>query len=523
MIMGRSVPLLGALLFGAFAALSAAAAPPAPDSVKPAAADAAAAPASAKAPLDTLDPAALRAVDSAANARQDSALAAADSGRVDTATLQARFYDYVAHPILQVATLPVEWVLVPAVRTLIYPVKDPIRYVVRNEVIDRTIQLISFGDKEQVMLYPTLNLAPGTGSYTGLTLRHRALFGRPTERMVAMGQIYVNGDWKFRGYITASELLGTGLEGKVSLQFNRVKNASVNQPGTTSFWYYADTSNVLYGSLSHKLFLGFGGKAIFVVRDNHYGHAPPQKDSLVSGFFPRDSLGRRDPSARGLEKAWLDRIVAFGIFRDTRNNENITLSGTNLSMAASYHDATEDHDYYGWEGTWTGYYKLGKERYEITGEEERRAGGLSLRKILKQVEMRKLKTQLLSRKVLVLHAYAAQSFEVEGNLMPTYGLNTLGNDTPLRGYGGARFKDYTVLSVGGEYRFPVVRLLDGVIFNEYGVRGRSWDKIEYIEGLKNSWGFGINVRRPDIFLFRVHAGFHGLHGIQLTMSVDSNY
>jgi hypothetical protein len=481
----------------------------------------------AKAPGDSSpDPAApagIRAADSAAVARKDSALAAADSGRLDSATLQTRFYEYIAHPVLQVLTLPVEMILVPGVKTLIYPVKSPIRYVLNNNVIDRTIQLISFGEKEQIMLYPTLNLAPGTSSYTGLTLRHRALFGRPTERLVAMGLIYVNGDWKFRGYMTFSELFGTHLEAKAALQFNRVKNTSVNQPGTSAFWYFADTSNVIYGQLSHPLFEHVSGKATFVFRDNHYGLAPPQEDLLVSDFFPKDEAGVRDPRLRGLEKSWQDRILSAGLTRDTRNNTNIPLEGTNFSLSGNYHLTTADHDYYGWEGTWTGYYKLGRERYEITAEEERQAGGMSMRKILRQMEMRKLKNQLLSRKVVALHVYSAQSFEVAGNRMPIYGLNTLGNDTPMRGYGGSRFRDYTVLSVGGESRFPVIRLMDGVIFNEYGVYGRSWDRIEYLGSLKNSWGFGINVRRPDIFLFRAQAGFHGLHGIQINLSVDTNY
>jgi hypothetical protein len=472
---------------------------------------------------DTLHPEARRVADSAAVARKDSSLAAADSGGADSATLQARFYEYVAHPVLQVLTLPVEMVLVPGVKAIIYPIKSPIRYVLRNNVIDRTIQLISFGESEQIMLYPTLNLAPGTSSYTGLTLRHGAVFGRPTERMVAMGLIYVNGDWKFRGYMTFSEVLGTRLEAKAALQFNRVKNTSTNQPGTSSSWYFADTSNVIYGQVSYPLFEHFSAKSTFVFRDNHYGLAPPQKDSLVSPFFPRNDSGFRDPRLRGLEKSWYDRILSVGLSRDTRNNENITLAGSNLSVSANYHLTTAAHDYYGWEGTWTGYYKLGKERYEITSEEERKAGGMNIRKVLKEMEMRKLKGQLLNRKVVALHVYSAQSFEIDGNRMPVYGLNTLGNDTPMRGYGGSRFRDYTVLSVGGEYRFPVIRLMDGVIFNEYGVRGRSWDKIEYLSGLKNSWGFGVNVRRPDIFLFRAQAGFHGLHGVQVNLSVDTNY
>jgi outer membrane protein assembly factor BamA len=139
------------------------------------------------------------------------------------------------------------------------------------------------------------------------------------------------------------------------------------------------------------------------------------------------------------------------------------------------------------------------------------------------MEYQHLREQLFNRKVLAFHLWSAQSYELPGNRMPVYGLSTLGNDTPMRGYSGSRFRDYTVLSLGAEYRFPIMRLVDGVIFDEYGVIGRNWETIDYLKDIKNSWGFGIRVRRPDIHLFRVQLGFHGLHGIEFNMSVDAPY
>lgn len=482
--------------------------------------DAAGAPGSAPADAAAPGPDSGQGGDAAGAGTRDTA-ATADGGRgtVDSAALGARFYEYIAHPFLQALILPVELVLVPAVQALIYPAKPPLRYILGEDVIDRTLQLISFGHTDQMMLYPTLNLAPGTGSYTGLTLRHRSLFGRPSEKLVTMGQVYVNGDWKLRGYVTAERMLGTGFESKTSVQFHRMKNTSIAQPGSNLAWAYADSSNVLALAIGHRLIEKVGAKATYTFRDNRFDEAPPGGDPLVSDFFRNDD-GVLDPSFRGLEKDWHDHILSVGLFRDTRNNENIPLTGSDAKLNWGYHLTDAGHDYHGWELIWTGFYKLGKERYEITAEEERKAGGMDVRKLLKQVEMRKLREQIFSRKVLAFHAYAAQSYEVPGNSMPAYGLRTLGNDTPLRGYGGARFRDYTVAAVSGEYRFPVMRLMDGMLFNEYGVFGRSWDKIDLTEDLRNSWGFGINVRRPDIYLFRLHLGFHGLHGIMLNMSVD---
>ena len=457
--------------------------------------------------------------DSIASGRPSAA--GTDSAAQDTLR-QKRLYEYTSNPFLQVAVLPVDMLLVPVVKGVIYPAKAPLRYFLDENVIDRTISLISIGEGDKVMLYPTLNLAPGTGSSTGLTFRHFGIFGRPTERLVALGNVYVNGDWKFRTYLSASELGGTGFNAKAAILFLRVKNANVNQPGTNKFWYYGDTSNVYSLAISHLLVEKLGARVSFVFRDNHYGETPTHEDSLQSAFF-RNDLGQFRERFRGLDKRWYDRILALGIYRDTRNNENITLAGSDFRLDWNYHLTTAGHDYHGWQAWWTGYYKLGKEKYEISTDEERKAGPINVRKVLKKMEYQNLKSQLFNRKVVAFHAYAAQSFEVPGNHMPVYGLQTLGNDTPLRGYSGSRFRDYTVLSLGGEYRFPVMRLVDGIIFNEYGVYGRDWAKIDYPGSLKNSWGFGIRVRRPDIHLFRLQLGFHGTQGIQFNLSVDAPY
>jgi hypothetical protein len=433
-----------------------------------------------------------------------------------------QLYEYIANPMLQVVTWPLQNIFAPGLKLVLYPTKAPLRYLLNENVIDRTIRLISFGNDDKIMLYPTLNLAPGTGSFTGLTLRHKALFGRPTESLVTKGSLYVNGDWRMRSYIIASKMLNTDFTSKSSLLLTRVKNSSVNQPGLNQFWYFADTSNVFSFTLYHKMVEKLGVKSSVIYRDNHYGDAPVQKDSLASDFF-RNDLGDFDLKFRGLNQAWQDRIVTFGVFRDSRNNDKIPLVGNTFNANYHHHFTTANHDFHAWEGNWTGYYKLGTEKYEISSEEERKSGKMSLRKLLQKMEYDKLKREIFNRKVLVLHAYVAQSYELANNSMPVYGLQTLGNDTPMRGYSGSRFRDYSVASWGAEYRFPIMRLVDGVMFNEFGVYGRSWDKIDVLDNVKNSWGFGIRARRPDLYLFRAQLGFHGLHGIQLNMSVDEPY
>lgn len=489
----------------------------APDSARPAAPSAPATGPAASAAKPS--PAAPRAADPA---EADAGLSGDSAEAAPSDSISRKLYTYISYPFLQLVTLPVEVVLVPVVKLALYPSKPPLRYLLNENVIDRTIKLISFGESDRIMLYPTMNLAPGTGSSTGLTLRDQALFGRTSERAVVQGVLFVNGDWKFRTYATAADVGETGFNAKVALSLVRWKNNSFNMPGTSSFWYFGDTSVSASAALSHLVFENFALRGQYVFRANHYGTSPTRNDSSQIGFLAGPD-GKPDESMRGLQSTWNDHILSFGLLRDTRNNQNIVLAGSDFDASWAYHLTDAHHDFHSWSASLTNYFKLGKERYEITSDEERKAGGLSMKKVMEKMEIEKLKKELLSRKVLATHLYAAQSFEVPGNRMPVYGLQTLGNDTPLRGYNGSRFRDYTVLSAGAEYRFPVLRLVDGVIFNEYGVYGRSWDKIEYWDGIRNSWGFGIRVRRPDLYLFRCQLGFHGTQGIVLNLSVDEPY
>ena len=456
----------------------------------------------------------------------------ADSTAVpDSMSAVTRIVDYIAHPILQAIVWPVETILVPGVRALIYPTVAPIQYFMNENVLDRTLSLITW-DKGRLMVYPTINLTSGTGSRSGFTLRHRSLFGRDTERLSAYLLYYVNGDYKTRAYITADSLLGSGFTGRLSVEVVRVKNTSTNQPGTNSFYFYSDTSEQYHAQLQHSVFLGFKAGVGMAFRVRRFGKAPPSLlgvDTLESDFFRDPStadalnpLGYFVPAYRGLGESFLDRIWQVGITRDTRNNENITLTGSRLGASYVYHDAGQNHDYQEVRATYNKFFKLGKERYEITNQEDRRRKGMNLEKFLEQLEYEKLKNQLLSRKVVAIQFQLARSFEVGGNSMPVYGLQTLGNDTPLRGYSGSRFRNYAVAASSMEYRFPVNPIMDGVLFDEYGVSGRTFNSMDWL-GYKNSWGFGIHVRRPDIYLFRMELGFHGLSGMNFNMSVDAVY
>jgi hypothetical protein len=457
---------------------------------------------------------------------------AADTA-ADTVNAIVRIVDFIAHPALQVVTWPVQNVLAPGVEFLTYPAQPPIRYFLEENVIDRTTGLFRFGPGGDLSIYPSISLAAGTSSRTGVVARHESPFGRDSERLVAYFQYYVNGDYRMRSFLTARDLLGTPLQGKVAFGLNRLENTLFYQPDDNTPYSHSTASETYESQLDYPLWFELYLRGGFTLRYNRFGEAPPALagqggSDLTSEFFSagedcQDLDDGGDGTCRGLHQSFLDRIWLIGFVRDTRNNENIPVDGTRLETGWYYHDADRNHDYQEWRGRYSIYFKLGPERYEITAAEERRRGGASLNRWLKDIEYEKIRQQIFSRKVLVLQVYGAQSFEVPGNRMPLYGMQALGNGTPLRAYPGSRYRNYAVAATSAEYRFPILRIMDGTLFNEYGMFGRSLDALDPVDNLRNSWGFGVRVREPDMFLFRIEVAFHGISGAVLNVNADTPF
>lgn len=458
---------------------------------------------------------------------------AADSTKADSTLTIVRIVDYIAHPILQVATWPLQNVLAPGVEFLTYPAQPPIQYFLEENVIDRTTGLFRFGPQRDLSVYPTLSLAAGTASRTGATLRHDAPFGRPDERAVAYFQYYVNGDYRMRAFVTGDNLLGTPLRGKFAFGMYRLENALFFQPDVNTAYVHSNRSesyeSQLDAPLDGILGSGFYARGGFTLRSNRYGEAPPalagQGSNVLTSDFFRDEDGVLDPEGtyRGLNENFLDRVWLLGLVRDTRNNVNIPLDGSRLDLGWYFHDTDRDHDFHEWRGLYTLYFKLGSERYEITAREERQRGGVSLNSFVRDLEYRRIRQNLFSRKVLVLHFYGGRSYELPGNSMPLYGLQSLGNGTPLRAFVGSRYRHYAVAATSMEYRFPILRIMDGTLFNEYGVFGPSWGEFDFGNNLRNSWGFGVRVRQPDMFLFRIEMAFHGVSGATLNVNAETPF
>jgi len=65
-------------------------------------------------------------------------------------------------------------------------------------------------------------------------------------------------------------------------------------------------------------------------------------------------------------------------------------------------------------------------------------------------------------------------------------------------------------------------MVDGVFFNEFGYYYPGEERI--FEGaLRNSWGFGVRVRRPNFYFFRAQFAFNGTDGVALVVTIRPEY
>ena len=78
--------------------------------------------------------------------------------------------------------------------------------------------------------------------------------------------------------------------------------------------------------------------------------------------------------------------------------------------------------------------------------------------------------------------------------MPDAGKFSVGGSETLRGYNDEEFKGDKMLVATAEYRFPLVKKVQGVFFSDIG---KAWDGEGYkLDDLKYSVGFGVRVTTP---------------------------
>ncbi|MBR4915759.1 MAG: hypothetical protein IKZ45_01590, partial [Fibrobacter sp.] len=136
---------------------------------------------------------------------------------------------------------PFEHIVQPVLNAVVYPIAQPIHYALDNGVIETSVDLITFGEKRNVLLYPIMNLKPGNTTMLGFTYRHRSVFLNK-DYLVVSPQYYANGDFYGDLRYTKHELFGTRLFGGLRLRKYMDRDSKFIIPSTKESFTMPDSS-----------------------------------------------------------------------------------------------------------------------------------------------------------------------------------------------------------------------------------------------------------------------------------------
>lgn len=454
----------------------------------------------------------------------------------DTSSNSTSFIEIISWPFIHI--------IQPVFGMLVYPVAAPLHYAVDNGVADKAVDLITFGENRNILIYPMFNLKPGSSSMIGLCYRHRNLFQQGGYG-VFEGHYYANSDFDVKLRYSKQGLFGKKLYGSTNFNMYMDRDNGYTLPGTKVSFDQADTTYSFSAQLSfpitesRNLNFSFGTEFVY-----HKADFTDTKDSVLDDpVYPIEDRGLYQshfeiPFYANLVFDNLDvpyapsrgqrfSISASYVFTGKYGGisvDDFALAGVNRSEALK--DGGKNHDFVNLSAFYQIYFFIGrKDQYVLSAKEGRQTRkfytDFSLNEVMRVWRPENLVETLFEHRVLAFQLRFQGMWEMEKGGAPYSAFYSLNARYPLRGYSSSWMSPF-VLGFSAEYRWPIDRLVDGVVFNEYAMisdKVNHWTK----DKLYNSWGFGVRVRKPDMYLFRVQCAFHGRHGINLILTMAPEF
>ncbi len=454
----------------------------------------------------------------------------------DTSSSSMSFAEIISWPFIHL--------IQPFFSSLVYPISAPLHYAFDNGVVDKAVDMITFGEKRNILIYPVMNLKPGSNTMIGMSYRHRNLIQKG-DYWVFEGHYYANSDVDLYLRYSKQGLFGKRLYGSTSFNVALNRDDSFTIPGTNEGFYQADTTYEFSARLgfplteSRNLNLSLGTELVY-----HNADFTDTEDTVL--YDPKFSI-----EDRGLYQKHYEIPFYVNLVFDNLDFPYAPSRGQRLSLKASYNfvgeyggisetdlaqagirrsggidDSGMNHDYISVEAFYQIYFFIGNaEQYVLTAKEGRKTRrfytDFSLNEALRIWRPENLVETLFERRVFAFQFRFLGMWEMEKGGAPYSAFPSLNARFPLRGYTCSWATPF-VMGLSTEYRWPIDRLVDGVVFDEYAITS---DKINHwsLKKLYNSWGFGVRVRKPDMYLFRVQFAFHSWHGISLVLTIAPEF
>ena len=444
--------------------------------------------------------------------------------------------------MLQIFLWPFNHVVQPVLNAAVYPFAKPVQYAFGNGLMEKTVDIITFGPQKNIMVYPIVNLKPGTEAQLGFSYRHRGIFFN-RDYLVYQMSYYANGDLYLSTRYSKQQLFGLPLFG--AFRYNQYwdSNDTFIIPGTKQDFVQPDSSIILEWRLgaplveSRKLNIELTFKQKFIDAN------PPTstKDSLLDNeVFPIADRGLYQNSVQfpfsvafvydDLDYSYAPssgtRFILSGDYVHIHNYEGVRYSSLYSDKTGGVEVSHKNHDYISNTIVLQHYFYLGRAPQYILSLTEARKNrkfytDFSLEDALRVWKPENLRETLFERRVIAMQFRMENMWEMEKGGAPFNAFSRLNTRYPLRGYSGA-WAAYHLMGLSTEYRWPIDRFVDGVVFDEYGLHAPQINDWSF-DRFYNSWGFGIRVRMPNLYLFRAQLGFHGLHGVNLILTIAPEY
>lgn len=433
----------------------------------------------------------------------------------------------------------------PALNLLVWPISTPINYAFRNGVVETAQDLVTFGPRRNILIYPVFNFKPGNTTMFGFSYRHRnALFNH--DYFFVGPEYYANSDVRVSTRYTKQGILGFPLflGMKYTMSFDR--DEAFILPCSRISFVQPDTSMV--GGFQFGFPITKSRNLNFQVSFNveHYKAGVP--DASSDSIYINDDFSIAN---RGLYQEHNQYPLGVLFLYDNLDYAFAPSRGNRFFIGADYYfvdkykgvkykdlglkpekgkvkleDAGLNHDFIKASLILQHYFYLGRSDAYILSEQESRVArkfytDFSWDEALRVWRPENVRTTLFERRVIALQYRFSGMWEREKGGAPYNAFPTLNTRYPFRGYGSALAAPF-LMGISMEYRWPVDYYVDGVIFDEYAIYS---DRIDHwsVDHFMNSWGFGVRVRKPNMYLFRLQFGFHGIRGVNLVLTIAPEF
>jgi len=425
---------------------------------------------------------------------------------------------------LTLVSWPFEHIIQPTVEFLIYPVIPPLIYVSREDIIEKVSNLITYGEKKHIVFYPTTDARLGSAANIGFVYWHTELFSDNDNTFFSPHR-YINGDWDMSMRYKKNKIFNTSFYSRFGASYKEYGNSSFrNSEGIR--YFFADSSVALNSSFGFSLSRDW------------------DLEFSISGNFNRFDLPSQEEanmedtvyiSNRGFYRNFENYPLTIALLQNTLDEPYSATKGHKFSVSYSYtpvssYNGTRDHNYHIAESRYVHYLLLGHRSYAMTvAESNANREKLKNLSFSEAIEMLspingsiKAREVMLDRRVLITQLKARYMMESNEGKAPFTAMGRLGGNFPLRAYADSYFTGAIVAGLSNEYRWPIDRYADMLIFNEYGIYSDDYGRFSSFN-LRNSYGFGFRIRTPKLFISRFALAFHGMQGISVILTTKSEY